>query len=84
MTKRLATISYAAVKPLIEALKEGARVVLIAIIPLVIDNLSSPKFEWRSIAVVGAITALRMLDKYLHIEGKLESNDKLVGGLTRF
>lgn len=84
MTKRLATISYAAVKPLIEALKEGARVVLIAIIPLVIDSLTSNKFEWRSIAVVAGVTALRILDKYLHLEGKLESNDKLVGGLTRF
>jgi hypothetical protein len=84
MTTKLSKITYTAVKPVVEALKEGARVVLIAIIPLVIDNLSSPKFEWRSIAVVAAITALRMLDKYLHIEGKLEDNSNLTGGLTRF
>lgn len=84
MTKRLATISYTAVKPLIEALKEGARVVLIAIIPLMIDSLTSNKFEWRSIAVVAGVTALRIVDKYLHLEGKLEANDRLVGGLTQF
>lgn len=84
MKVKVPSITYTDVKPLIEAIKEGARVVLIAIIPLVIDNLSSPKFEWRSIAVVAGITALRMLDKYLHIEGKLEDNSKLTGGLTRF
>lgn len=77
-------ITYNNVEPLIEALKEGARVVLIAIIPLVIDSLTSNKFEWRSIAVVGAITALRAFDKFLHIEGKLEGDSTLTGGLTRF
>lgn len=84
MKVKVPSITYTDVKPLIEAIKEGARVVLIAIIPLVIDSLTSNKFEWRSIAVVAGVTALRILDKYLHLEGKLESNDKLVGGLTRF
>jgi hypothetical protein len=84
MTTKLSKITYTAVKPVVEALKEGARVVLIAIIPLVIDSLTSNKFEWRSIAVVAAITALRILDKYLHLEGKLEGNSNLTNGLTRF
>lgn len=84
MKVKVPSITYTDVKPLIEAIKEGARVVLIAIIPLVIDNLSSPKFEWRSIVVVAMITALRMLDKYLHIEGKLEGNDLKTKGLTQF
>lgn len=77
-------ITYSNVKPLVEALKEAARVILIAIIPLVIDNLTSNKFEWRSIAVVAGVTALRALDKFLHIEGKLEDNSNLTKGLTRF
>jgi hypothetical protein len=84
MTTKLSKITYTAVKPVVEALKEGARVALIAVIPLLIEGLGTWSINWRSIAVVGGIALLRVVDKYLHLEGKLEANNKLVGGLTRF
>lgn len=77
-------ITYDDVKPLTEALKEGARIVLIAIIPLIIVGLEKGSLDWKSIGVVAFITALRTIDKFLHIEGKVENNAKLIGGLTRF
>ncbi len=77
-------ITYTNVKPLVEALKEAGRIVLIAIIPLMIDGLTRDAIDWRGIGVVGAITLLRAIDKFLHIEGKLEDNASLTGGLTRF
>ncbi len=65
---------------LIESLKELGRVVVLAIIPIVIDALSSGKFDIKVILVAGAIAGLRFIDKLLHLnepEGK-------AGGLTRF
>ena len=84
MTTKLSTVTYKAVKPAIEALKEAARLALIAVIPLIIDSLNKNFFDWRSIGVVAAITILRAIDKYLHLEGKLEDNSNLTKGLTRF
>lgn len=84
MATKLPTVSYEAVKPLVEALKESGRVVLIAIIPLLIDGLTSNTLDWRAIGVVGAVTLLRAIDKYLHLLGKIEDNSALTGGLTRF
>lgn len=77
-------IVYEDVKPLVEALKEGARVVLIAVIPLLIGGLDQGSINWNSIAVVAAITALRMVDKYLHLEGKETGNNQLTRGLVQF
>ena len=65
---------------LIESLKELGRVVVLAIIPIVIDALSSGKFDIKVILVAGAIAGLRFIDKLLLLnepEGK-------AGGLTRF
>ena len=64
----------------VEALKEGARVIVLAIIPLLIDMLAKGAIDWTLIAVTGAIALLRFLDKYLHLEGE----PGVAGGLTRF
>lgn len=77
-------IVYEDIKPLTEALKEGGRVVALAIIPLLIEGLSQGEVNWRSIGVVAAVTALRVVDKWLHLEGKERGDDKLTHGLTQF
>ena len=77
-------IEYKNVEPLKEALLEAGRVVAIAILPLLIDSLNKWSVDWRSIIVVGGITLLRFIDRYLHIKGKLEDNDVLTKGLTQF
>lgn len=64
-------------QPAISAGKEMGRVIALAIIPLLIMQLEAGRIEWRALAVVGAIAALRAIDKYLHKAG----NEK---GLTQF
>jgi hypothetical protein len=71
-------------KPLLEALKEGLRVILLAVIPLLISSLQIQKFDWVSIAVVACITALRFVDKYLHEVGVQDKDARLIKGLTQF
>lgn len=77
-------ITYEDIKPLTEALKELGRIAMIAIIPIVIDGLSAGEVNWTLVISSGLIAVLRAVDKYLHLEGKVEGNDKLTGGLTRF
>jgi hypothetical protein len=77
-------VTYENVKPLVEALKEFGRIGLLAVIPVVIEQLSEGKFEWRAVFVVGAIAVLRGVDKFMHLTGKVEGNETLTGGLTRF
>ena len=57
-------------KPIIEATKEFGRVVIIAIIPILISNLSDSSFNWKAIAIVGAIAGLKFIDKLLHTANK--------------
>lgn len=71
-------------KYLIEALKEAGRVVLIAVVPILVDQLSTGEFNLRLIWVAGAIAGLRFLDKLLHEAGKEAGNDLVAKGLTRF
>lgn len=78
------TIKYESVKPLLEAVKEAGRIALLAIIPVAIEQLSEGKFEWRAILVVGVIAVLRAVDKFMHLTGKLDGNDSMTAGLTRF
>lgn len=65
---------------IIEALKEGARVVLLAIVPLLIVSLESGVFDWKLIGTVAGLALLRMIDKFLHER----SPEGVSGGLTRF
>lgn len=77
-------ITYKDVSPLIEAIKQGLRIIAVAIVPLLISQLTNNTFDLRTIAVTGAVALLMAIDKYLHLEGKLENNDILTKGLTRF
>ena len=63
---------------LLEALKEGGRVVALAIIPLVADSLGKGAIDWQLILVTGVIALLRFIDSWLHQSGVAEK------GLTRF
>lgn len=77
-------ITYENVKPIIEALKELGRVAVIAAIPVAIDGLSSGELNLKLVLTSAIIAVLRGLDKFMHLEGKVEGNDLLTGGLTRF
>ena len=77
-------ISYSNVQPIVEALKQAGRIVAVAIIPLIINQLNSSSFDWKAIGVTGAIALLMAVDKFLHLEGKVTDNDSLTKGLTRF
>lgn len=65
-------------KELLESLKEGARVFLLAVIPLLVVQLESSVFDWRALAVAGVIAILRFVDKLLHRSGVAKK------GLVRF
>ena len=67
-----------------EASLEFARVCVLAAIPIMIDGLTSGKFDWKLIGITAAIAGLRWIDKYLHTLGKDEGIASLVTGLTRF
>jgi len=77
-------LTYVEVKPVVEALKELARVSLLACIPLLIDGITQGKINWTLVAGAAMIAALRALDKLLHLEGKESGNDTLTRGLTQF
>lgn len=67
-----------------KALLEGLRIVAISVIPIIIDGLSNGVVDLRLVAITGAITALRFIDKLLHELGKETESEVLVKGLTRF
>lgn len=74
---------------IIESLKECGRVIVLAIIPILINALSSGKFDLRIILVTGAIAGLRFIDKLLHNMGKEIEEDTgeesaFTKGITRF
>jgi len=78
-------------KDLIEATKEGLRVFLMAVIPLIIVELSKgTMFDFRSILIAGIISLLRFVDSFLHesamSQPKVNRNEGLGGvrGLTGF
>ena len=77
-------LTYENVKPYVEALKELARVAILSCIPILIDGITQNKINWTLVASAAMISALRGLDKLLHLEGKEKGNDTLTGGLTRF
>lgn len=63
---------------LLEAIKEGLRVVVLAVIPLLADSLGKGAVDWQLIEVTGVIALLRFIDSWLHGSGTAEK------GLTRF
>jgi hypothetical protein len=77
-------VVYKNVKPIIEGLKQGGRIFVVAVIPLLIDQLTRDSINWRAIIITGTIAVLMAVDKALHLEGKLEGNPTLTKGLTQF
>jgi hypothetical protein len=63
---------------LLESVKEGMRVFLMAVIPLMIVEIERGEFDFKTITIAGVIAVLRFVDKYLHRSGIAEK------GLTRF
>ena len=75
-------------KAFVEALKEAARLVLIAIIPIIAVGFDATtrtiQIDWFLVQFTAVITALRFIDSWLHEQGKATDNDAMKGGLTRF
>ena len=63
-----------------EAGKELLRVVLLSIVPVILVGLENGQLDVKVVFVIGAIAALRFIDKWLHENAP---NGK-AGGLTRF
>lgn len=63
-----------------EPLKEGARVIVLSVIPIFIVSLEKMEFNWKSIMVVGGVALLKFIDKYLHDKEPAGKS----GGLTGF
>jgi len=77
-------VTYENVKPFVEGVKQGLRVFVVAVIPLMIDQLTRDNINWRALIITGVIAVLMAVDKGLHLEGKIEGNDTLTRGLTQF
>lgn len=75
-------------KALIEALKESARIVLMAIIPIILMGIDTTArtvtVDWFLVQFTALITVLRFVDSWLHQQGKAQDNNLMKGGLTRF
>lgn len=71
-------------KPLLEAIKELLRVVVLAVIPLALVQLEQGWVDYRALALVGAIAGLRFVDKLLYEEGKAKNKPRMKKGLVRF
>lgn len=67
----------------ISALKEGLRVVILAVIPVLVLGLESGNLDVKAVSIVGIIAGLRFVDKFLHEKGKEEKNEVLKRGLTQ-
>lgn len=66
-------------KEMVESIKEGLRVFLMAVVPLVVLDLEAGReLDLRSVAIAGVIALLRFIDKWLHESGVHEK------GLTQF
>lgn len=61
-------------KPVLEALKEPVRLLVLAVIPFAIAYFTEVDYSWAGVALV----VLRFVDKWLHKSGVAEK------GLTRF
>lgn len=70
--------------PPIEGIKEFARIILIAIVPVLIDLLANGTIDPKTIGIGVLIAALKAADKWLHKEGVERENLTLSKGLTRF
>jgi len=69
---------------LVEAVKEGLRVMALAMVPMLISSLEAGKTDWKIIVIGGIIAGLRFIDKFLHEIGKSNGKSVLLTGITRF
>ena len=71
-----------------EALKESARIVLIAIIPIVLMGVDmqgkTVQIDWFLVQFTAIVSFLRFADSWLHQRGKEIGNDTMSKGLVRF
>lgn len=67
-----------------EALKELARVLVLAVISVAIDFLSRGSVNYGALGIAVCIAILRALDKWLHEKGKALEDENMSKGLTRF
>lgn len=74
-------------KPMVLALRELARVVVLSVIPVILLGIDGVEggiaVNWDLVIAVGLIAGLRFVDKYLH---KTSEEEKWLGkkGLTGF
>lgn len=74
-------------EPFIRATTELARVIVLAIIPVFMSGISDTgefAINYRVVAAIALLAALRWLDKLIHTYGEEEGNKLLSGGITRF
>lgn len=67
-----------------EALLEMARVIVLAILPVLVTMIETGQASWRVLFTVAVVAGLRFVDKLLHELGKEQNNESLTLGLTRF
>lgn len=51
-----------------EAAKEFARIIVLAILPVLMSSLEASSFDWRTTLVAVAIAVLRAVDRYIHTD----------------
>lgn len=61
-----------------EAIKEGLRVVVLAVIPILIDSVTRGSVDVRLIVITAIVAGLRFVDKWLH------ESETATKGITRF
>lgn len=67
----------------VSAFKEGLRIVILAVIPVLVLGLESGNLDVKAISIVGIIAGLRFVDKFLHEKGKDDKNEILKRGITQ-
>lgn len=68
----------------IDALKEGGRVFIVAAIPILVSQLSNGNFDWRLVIFAGLAAVLRALDSWVHDYMKATKQEGLWKGLIGF
>lgn len=75
-------------EPIVSALREFARVVVLAVIPVILMGIDGVEggiaVNWDLVIAVGLIAGLRFVDKLLHKTGEVNKDPRLVKGLTQF
>lgn len=68
----------------VEGAKEVARIALLAVLPVAIEQLGNGGVNMKTLAIIAMVAVLRFVDKVLHESGKINENPQLLKGLTQF